>query len=663
MEGADVGYSHQGTEFLDMFGANFEADGAQNVIQEIWGVEGLFAAPNTFIYPFGTDADYNIDILSADEGIALLQSQEESGRSVLYDEGTYRTIISAPIIGAYKNGEGSSTKSCLMSRYVNFLTGYTDPDIWISEEAVEFPFQYTTYEGRFELIIENHGIEQLEINDVQITGANFSCEYEPYVQLGSGGQLVLPITFYTDTPGYFTGNLIILSNDPNEEEIEILLYAECLMPPVLDLSVNEIEASVEEAGTGETVFTISNSGDSDLTFTLSVEENEEGRSWNETAPLYPSVDLAKGEQDYRIGRPVERGEGGPDDYGYRWIDSNEEGGPDYEWMDISTVGDVTGIATDDAAVLVDLPFTFSFYGDDKTSVLVSDNGYLTFGAEGGNYTNTEIPLSSSPNDLICPFWDDLVPNGVHYNYYDADNARFILQWTNWGFYISTGAVTFQVQLYRNGRIMFLYELYEDTMSAGTPTIGIENSAGNDGLEIAFNTSYVEPGLAVLISSGPTWVETDIDGGVITPGMSQDITFYFDAADFQTGTYNATCFISSNDPAHPELEIPIILNVISTDADDDIVLKTALTGNYPNPFNPVTKISFSTSENTGITELTVYNTRGQKVKTLVNEVLESGNYTMEWNGSDDSGRSVTSGVYFYKLKSGDYSSTKKMILLK
>jgi hypothetical protein len=662
MEGADVGYSHQGTDFFNMFGATFEGNGYENTIQEIWGVDGLFAAPNTFIYPFGTDADYSIDMLGADAGIALLQSQEETGRAVLYDSGSYRTIIASPIIGAYKNGSGSSTKASLMSRYVNFLIGYDDPDIWVSAEAVEFPVQYTGYEGYYEIALENHGMEDLTIDDVQVTGNNFSCDYEPYVQLESGGQLILPVIFFADSPGNYTGNLIIISNDPNTAQIEIPLMAECLMPPVMDLSATEIEVEVEAEGEGISVLEIINSGNSDLNFILSLEENETRGSGHIQAPQYADVVIPKEMPDTRTGRTVTRGAGGPDEFGYRWIDSNEASGPEYEWLDISDLGDLSGLTSDDAAVFLDLPFTFEFYGDEKSAVLVSDNGYLTFGANGSVYYNVEIPDSNTPNDLICPFWDDLIPTGgAHYNYYDETNGRFILQWTNWGFYYGGGICTFQVQLYQNGKIMFFYE---DMENPGTATVGIENAAGDDGLEIAFNTPYVESGLAVLISSGPTWVETDCDTGVVNPGMSQIITFFFNAADLHAGdTYYATCFITSNDPADPYVEIPIVLYVISTDADDDIVLRTALKGNYPNPFNPITTISFSITENVEETKLEVYNMRGQKVRTLLKEMLEPGHHTIEWNGLDDAGRSVSSGVYFYKLKAGNYTLTKKMLLLK
>ncbi len=88
----------------------------------------------------------------------------------------------------------------------------------------------------------------------------------------------------------------------------------------------------------------------------------------------------------------------------------------------------------------------------------------------------------------------------------------------------------------------------------------------------------------------------------------------------------------------------------------------LIGNYPNPFNPETRIAFSTKEN-GPVSIDIYNVKGQKVRSLLNENREAGTHSVVWNGKDDNGKNVASGVFFYRMKSGKYSSTKKMILMK
>ncbi len=90
--------------------------------------------------------------------------------------------------------------------------------------------------------------------------------------------------------------------------------------------------------------------------------------------------------------------------------------------------------------------------------------------------------------------------------------------------------------------------------------------------------------------------------------------------------------------------------------------TELMGNYPNPFNPSTTIAFSLSQMSNV-NLSVYNIKGQKVKTLVSGVTEPGEHRVEWDGADSTGKSTSSGVYFYRLKTDGYDSVKKMILIK
>ncbi|GAB4313490.1 MAG: hypothetical protein Kow0074_00010 [Candidatus Zixiibacteriota bacterium] len=94
---------------------------------------------------------------------------------------------------------------------------------------------------------------------------------------------------------------------------------------------------------------------------------------------------------------------------------------------------------------------------------------------------------------------------------------------------------------------------------------------------------------------------------------------------------------------------------------------ALHQNYPNPFNPSTTIAFSiyggdSFDPVDVT-LDIYNVLGQRVTTLVQDQLEPGRYEFQWNGTDRSGRTVASGLYFYRLKAGGQDETKKMVLLK
>jgi len=109
-------------------------------------------------------------------------------------------------------------------------------------------------------------------------------------------------------------------------------------------------------------------------------------------------------------------------------------------------------------------------------------------------------------------------------------------------------------------------------------------------------------------------------------------------------------------------ITYLENVVPAPTGAGPVAKNTLSQNYPNPFNPQTTIAFSVKDR-GLVSLKVYNVAGQLVRTLANEDVAAGSYTKVWDGRNDAGQTVSSGVYFYKLVTNSFSQTKKMVLLK
>ncbi|MBU78482.1 MAG: hypothetical protein CMG28_03535 [Candidatus Marinimicrobia bacterium] len=98
-------------------------------------------------------------------------------------------------------------------------------------------------------------------------------------------------------------------------------------------------------------------------------------------------------------------------------------------------------------------------------------------------------------------------------------------------------------------------------------------------------------------------------------------------------------------------------------EGDLIPETfALHANYPNPFNPSTTISYDLPEQAQVT-LKVYDMLGKQIKTLVNQSQDAGNRTAVWNGTDNLGRQVSAGVYLYQIQAGEFSQTRKMLLLK
>jgi hypothetical protein len=93
---------------------------------------------------------------------------------------------------------------------------------------------------------------------------------------------------------------------------------------------------------------------------------------------------------------------------------------------------------------------------------------------------------------------------------------------------------------------------------------------------------------------------------------------------------------------------------------------ALSQNYPNPFNPSTTIAFDIPGTPGEkrhVEVTVYDVRGRRVSTLIESELEPGSYKLHWDGRDERGSKVTSGIYLYTLRAGERNFTRKMTVIK
>lgn len=110
-----------------------------------------------------------------------------------------------------------------------------------------------------------------------------------------------------------------------------------------------------------------------------------------------------------------------------------------------------------------------------------------------------------------------------------------------------------------------------------------------------------------------------------------------------------------------VETPPDLNTVGTDPDA-LPLQFSLKQNYPNPFNPETEIKFTLPE-AGLLTLNIYNVLGQKVLQYNREFAQPGVYGLRWSGLDQQGRAVSSGVYFYEVRIGDFQAVKKMTLLR
>jgi hypothetical protein len=144
------------------------------------------------------------------------------------------------------------------------------------------------------------------------------------------------------------------------------------------------------------------------------------------------------------------------------------------------------------------------------------------------------------------------------------------------------------------------------------------------------------------------------------------TSYLDP-DVPNGTYTYHIRAVYSGGYQSALSEDAIIEHIQTNTEGIIIpVKTELSGNYPNPFNPTTTIKFGLKEDCDV-NIKIYNIKGSVVKTLVDGEMNAAYHEVVWDGKDNAGKQVGSGLYFYKMisegNSGEYTSTKKMILLK
>lgn len=131
---------------------------------------------------------------------------------------------------------------------------------------------------------------------------------------------------------------------------------------------------------------------------------------------------------------------------------------------------------------------------------------------------------------------------------------------------------------------------------------------------------------------------------------------------ENGIFNIKAIVSNGTY---DYERNWLVNVTGTPNSNDNIeeLTNILYQNFPNPFNPKTNISFAVDKQADV-NISIFNVKGQKIKTLVNENLSAGNHSVQWHGSDSNGNKVSSGIYYYSLEiNNKLTSIRKCILLK
>ena len=535
--------------------------------------------------------------------------------------------------------------------------------------------------------VANVGSFPLNVSNVTSSSPAFSVDTTSFVVPPLTSHAV-NVTFAPPSSGFFGGQLLVASDDPDTPVDRVYVHGQGLEPPVIAVTPDSLIASLPVgATTSIDTLTISNTGAGSLIWSISEEPSSSPPIIGDTLQYHRAgPELPKGSDDGHSTGPITEGMGGPDGFGYRWIDSDEQGVPSFSWVDISGTGTALDSASgwiptgtfrpgDEGYFPVTLPFSFSYYGSSYDTLFIGTNGNCSFQPPTSNaFTNEMFPTAGGRIDNhMGIFWDDLEVRAGALVYYGANSNDFVVQYQGMPrFNQNVPDYIFELIIRPTGE--WMYQYLAMGISGGTVTstsIGMENVDGTIGLSVVHNATYVHDSLAIKFSRGISWLDVSPTSGTVALGDSQVVTVTFNSMALPAGVYTGTLNVASNDPANPTLAIPVRLDVGTVDVSEarkGIPTTFELSQNYPNPFNPATRIEFALPVEAQVS-LRIYNLLGQEVITLLDEQRPAGYFAVEWNGKATFGTTVSSGIYFYRLEAaaidgaGEFAKLKKMILLK
>ena len=306
-------------------------------------------------------------------------------------------------------------------------------------------------------------------------------------------------------------------------------------PPNISVSPASVSAFVDTTAIQEEEIYVSNNGGSDLVYSLLFQ--------NGTA----AVDT-----------------GGPDAFGYRWQDSDDQCGPIYSWLPISALGTpITWVDGEGDQVRgpYALPFEFPFYGNMYNRVWVSANGWISF-ADSINETfaNTSLPNVTAAEAAIFAWWDDLKPQlaGTNVRYWSngVDSAAVSYENIRAGTAPNQGTYNFQILLTSRGEARVFYGNM-GTIRLTSATIGIQNEERNVGLTVLNNQTGIASNESRRFALGPRWVSVLPVSGIVAPNSVDTLRLSFLGEELCGNPSLSGLVIRSNDDDSPEITIPIV----------------------------------------------------------------------------------------------------------
>jgi Zn-dependent metalloprotease len=431
------------------------------------------------------------------------------------------------------------------------------PEIVVEDSIIWFGNVYQGSVNNISFTLLNSGCDTLHVNNIISSLPEFTVNKKAFSILPFDSTSIL-VTFSPLLEKNYSGHISILNDD---SDINVNLYGNGIGTPILSIDPDSLYSLVLLGDSVNKQITISNPGKSDLTFSFP-DFIDKYPTVSEETKIIPYMEIEKGMEDSRAGNLVVNNFGGPDTFGYKWKDSDEDGGPNFNWVDISSTGTlVTGLGDDNYVGSFPIGFNFPFYENSYNQFYIQSNGLIFFENPNASLSNQPIPNSASPNNFIAWCWDDLCSRGTVY--YEELGNQLVIQFNNYGEYGTSGtSITAQVILFNDGKIKVQYLNTVGAFDTQGCTIGIENKSGIDGLQVAFNTSFIHNNLALLFSRTPEWLTISPLSGTIPPGGSEQVNLKMNSKGLNIGSYADNLTITSNDLGKPEIKYPVSMEVFS-----------------------------------------------------------------------------------------------------
>lgn len=398
----------------------------------------------------------------------------------------------------------------------------------------------------------------------------------------SGEEDTVTLSFNTTgLDGHYYNTVYVISNSgqkQDEDTVSVPVHLWCRAIPGMAVSPDSFAVDVPADGTEDEEMYVTNTGGGQLDYEIATEEWGKAKAVYSGEPAtrpvgygseskWDNKEPEKDQRDYRHSIPPGKGMGGPDAFGYRWIDSDEPGGPTFNWVEINSIGTQVSPTDDGNVGPYPIGFTFNYYGIDFTEFRIASNGFATLTSTSGTLSNTTIPSTGEPNNLFALMWDDLRPasgGGTGDIYYHSDGSKLVIEWDHVMRYgCDTCLYTMEIILYSNGKIIYQYmEMGGDRQDEST--IGIENGDGTDGLQVVYNAYYVHDNMAIRFSAAPSWIVYDPQSGAVPIGEEDTVDVTFDATGILSGDFYGALIVTGNDPDNPADTVPAHMTVLAPD---------------------------------------------------------------------------------------------------